>query len=423
MFPRGRSKRGRGGAPQNASPRPILASAEGTFTVNSSLAGQPTSRQYYVPRSPAKNATVPPENAQPLDVPGPYVQLQDVSDETPPKEDETKKRERVAHMERFESVHDEILDTLLENYHDADLLQPCSCEGGEPRVVRCLDCLQAPIVCPQCFLRQHRRAPTHWASIWNADEGFFEKMDISLVMEGSAVFLGHGGQFCECALPRQHFTLVDTNGVHATVIAFCGCNGMPLWKQLLQWREYHHQSHMTMWDFVHVLQLLTDPWVPSNVPDFSKYFDNISRTFQYLDTQLAHGQKHGIDTILPSRTERPYPHRPTGYLGTVCAACPEPGVNMPLGFSAPGYMRHTDSENITSDGNFKANLFIKQDNGSDKALTDGRMYFEQQERFEKFAAAYVVKDIDKVSSLWLIHNGDNSICQPPLFVNPPSTRG
>ena len=51
------------------------------------------------------------------------------------------------------------------------------------------------------------------------------------------------------------------------------------------------------------------------------------------------------------------------------------------------------------DGNFKSNLFYKRDNGTDKALTDGRMYFPPQKDFEDFANSYVVKAEDKVISL------------------------
>jgi hypothetical protein len=50
----------------------------------------------------------------------------------------------------------------------------------------------------------------------------------------------------------------------------------------------------------------------------------------------------------------------------------------------------------TLDGNFKANLFFKRDDGSDIALTDGNMYFPPQEEFERLAKQFVVKEEDKV---------------------------
>ena len=58
--------------------------------------------------------------------------------------------------------------------------------------------------------------------------------------------------------------------------------------------------------------------------------------------------------------------------------------------------RHLVSQHFTLDGNFKANLFFKRDDGSDVALTDGKMYFPSQTEFKGIAKAYVVPEEDKV---------------------------
>ena len=79
-------------------------------------------------------------------------------------------------------------------------------------------------------------------------------------------------------------------------------------------------------------------WLSLN-KDFSKYFDNITRMFQYLETKLACGSNHAADEPLLDELERAYPHRPAGCLGVVCPACPEPGVNMPLATNIPTYLR------------------------------------------------------------------------------------
>jgi hypothetical protein len=65
--------------------------------------------------------------------------------------------------------------------------------------------------------------------------------------------------------------------------------------------------------------------------------------------------------------------------------------------------RHLISWDSTMDGNFKTNLFYKRDNGSDKALTDGRMYFPRQAEYDDIAASYIVKDEDKVNIRLLIN--------------------
>ncbi|KAJ7638078.1 hypothetical protein B0H17DRAFT_1216895 [Mycena rosella] len=71
------------------------------------------------------------------------------------------------------------------------------------------------------------------------------------------------------------------------------------------------------------------------------------------------------------------------------------GVNMPLVVDVPTYLRHLISQHETLDGNFKANLFYKRDNGSDTALTDGKMYFPLQKEFERIAKVYIISEEDK----------------------------
>lgn len=58
--------------------------------------------------------------------------------------------------------------------------------------------------------------------------------------------------------------------------------------------------------------------------------------------------------------------------------------------------RHIISQHLTLDGNFKANLFFERDDGSDKALMDGSMYFLPQTEFETLAKEFVVREEDKV---------------------------
>ncbi|KAJ7701217.1 hypothetical protein B0H17DRAFT_1195494 [Mycena rosella] len=64
-------------------------------------------------------------------------------------------------------------------------------------------------------------------------------------------------------------------------------------------------------------------------------------------------------------------------------------------FNVPKYLWHFTSQHMTLDGNFKANLFFKCDDGSNTALTDGNMYFPVQKEFERIAKVYVVPEEDK----------------------------
>ncbi|KAJ6511215.1 hypothetical protein DFH09DRAFT_1100439 [Mycena vulgaris] len=148
-------------------------------------------------------------------------------------------------------------------------------------------------------------------------------------------------------------------------------------------------------NFILVLQRLADLFFADSVPDIYKNFLAITRFHQELDIIMRRGHAHGVEDPLPGEADRPYPNRPRGYLGLLCAACPERGVNMPLAVNVPRYLRHLISQFLTLDGNFKANLFYKRDDGSDKALTDGRMYFLAQNEYDRIAKEYVVQDEDK----------------------------
>ncbi|KAJ7874329.1 hypothetical protein B0H14DRAFT_3554472 [Mycena olivaceomarginata] len=239
--------------------------------------------------------------------------------------------------------------------------------------------------------------------------------------QNSVVALGHYGERCPDADPGRTFTLVEKNGIHATAISFCCCRtpdgqrGAPEFQQLLRagifpgsvkgpktgytlglldyYREQRSQGKGSAYNFVHVLQRMADPFFEDS--DILANSLAITRFHQHLETIIRRGHAHGLDDPLPSEADRPYPNRPLGYLGVQCAACPERGVNIPLVVSVPKYLRHLISQHLTLDGNFKANLFFKRDDGSDKALTDGRMYFPKQAEFDEIVKAYVVSEEDK----------------------------
>ncbi|KAJ7666845.1 hypothetical protein DFH06DRAFT_1086018 [Mycena polygramma] len=332
-------------------------------------------------------------------------------------------------MDEFRAEQDVFLQTLLSLYYHKQLGGLCVC-GKRKRKVACADCLQADLLCRECWLEKHRTMPTHWAHIWNAKDQFFEKYDFSRVTPNSVISLGHHGARCIDGVAGRSFTLVEQNGIHATAISFCGCrlrkggtSPVPDFEQLLQagifpgsvkspktgytlglleyYRQERNQGKGSAYNFVLVLQRLADPFFASSVPVRHirqlprGNFLAVTRFHPYLDIIMRRGHAHGLDEALPGESDRPYPNRPKGFLGMTCAACPERGVNMPLLINTPRYLRHMIAIWLTLDGNFKANLFHKRDDGSDKALTDGNMYFPNQAEFEAIAKAYVVSEEDK----------------------------
>ncbi|KAJ7048360.1 hypothetical protein C8F01DRAFT_1095209 [Mycena amicta] len=353
--------------------------------------------------------------------------------ETTPACDETGKekaaetQQTVAHMNDLKTHEGAFLRMLLGLHHHPQLLTPCSCPDvdgvSKRRKVACSDCLQPELLCRQCWLDKHRTTPSHWALVWNTKQHFFEKTDFSRVMKNGAIRLGHYGEGCPNSdRARRFFTLVDQNGIHATAIEFCGCkntltfsaepHAQPHFEQLLQARifpgsvkdpktgytlgllDFHRQERNqgkgSAYNFALVLKRMADPFFAGEVPDIYKNFLAISRFYEHLQITMEAGAAHGLGIAIPGELGLPYPNRPTEFLGVICAACPEPGVNMPLVVNVPKYLRHTISKHLTLDGNFKANLFYKRDNGSDVALTDGRMYFPKQEEYDIISKRYIV---------------------------------
>ncbi|KAF7289812.1 CxC2 domain-containing protein [Mycena indigotica] len=298
--------------------------------------------------------------------------IPDYSATMPCETEGNKVRQTVAHMDEFKGQEDVFLRLLLSRHHHSTLLTPCGCGSHRRRT---------------CWINKHRHLPTHWALVWNELDSFFERTDFSRVMKNAVIALGHNGDKCPNATLARSFTLVDLNGIHATAVSFCRCRTTesemgetePKTGYTLNVLEYYKQEHNqgkgSMYNFVHVLQRMADPFFASAVPDIYANFLAVVRFYQYLDILLCRGQAHD-------------------FLGNLCAACPERGVNMPLKVTYPRYLRHLVSQHITLDGNFKVNLFHKRDNGSDHALTDGKMYFPVQAEYNHIAATYVVPNED-----------------------------
>ncbi|KAJ7889997.1 hypothetical protein B0H13DRAFT_2341237 [Mycena leptocephala] len=239
------------------------------------------------------------------------------------------------------------IDLLLSLHYSSQLNTPCACgEPSQVRKVACRDCHQAPLLCRHCWLAKHRTMPTHWAFIWNTKEEFFEKTDFCRVLKNCVIGIGH-----------------QVNGVPTRTWD----DPSPWWIQMGFMPPPFHSAGMA------------DPFFAGAVPDIYSNFLAISRFYESLQITIERGEAHGLDISLPGEVDRPYPNRPPGFLVVDIAS----------------YLRHLISQNLTLDGNWKANLFFKHDDGSDIALTEGKLYFPSQREFEEFAKTYVVPADDK----------------------------
>lgn len=178
---------------------------------------------------------------------------------------------------------------LMEKESDRSVGTVCHC-GERTREVRCVDCDQRELLCRQCWIVAHKHSPLHWAEVWNADRGYFTHQDISTVLtEGYAIPLGHSGNPCRQASKPLFMTIGECNGVHATKVTFCHCEGSASkWHQLFaanllpatvndpqtmftfrvlrHWQIQTLQSNITGYDYVHSLRRMTDNVFTGNIP-------------------------------------------------------------------------------------------------------------------------------------------------------------
>ncbi|KAJ7837757.1 hypothetical protein B0H14DRAFT_3459895 [Mycena olivaceomarginata] len=330
-----------------------------------------------------------------------------------------KKRQTVAHMDELKAQQAVFLDTMLSLHYSSQLHTPCSCSvDRHVRTVACTECLQAELLCPQCWLHKHRTMPTHWALIWDAKGKFFQKHDFCRVMKNASIALGHYGEQCPEADLARTFTLVDTNGIHATAIKFCRCKtvdgerGAPAFQQLLRtgifpgsvedpktgytlglleyYREERNQGKGSAYNFVHVLQRMADPFFAGAVPDIYANFLTITRFHQHLSVIMQRGHAHRDDVPLPGEADRPYPNHADRVSGYAVRSLPRKRREY-----AQHRQRPEVSSHVTIDGNYKNNMFFKHDDGSDTALTDGNMHFPPQKEYEQIAKEYVITKEDK----------------------------
>ncbi|KAJ6568128.1 hypothetical protein B0H10DRAFT_1965119 [Mycena sp. CBHHK59/15] len=268
-------------------------------------------------------------------------------------------RQNVAHMNELRAEEAIFLQLILSLQYNSQVLMPCSCGiDSRLRKVACRDCLQAELLCHQCWVNKHRTMPTHWAFIWNKKDRFFEKHDFCRVMTNATIGLGHYGEW---------------NGIHATTISFCRCptadgkRGDAEFKQLLKAGIF-----------------------PRSVKEPKTGYMLGLLDYYRQERSQGKGSTYNFVHVLRGEVDRAYPNRPKGFLGAICAACPERGVNMPFLVKPPSYLRHLIATFKTLDGNFKQNLFFKRDDGSDTALMDGRMHFPLQAEYIEIAKKHVV---------------------------------
>ncbi|KAF8197200.1 hypothetical protein K438DRAFT_730104 [Mycena galopus ATCC 62051] len=126
-------------------------------------------------------------------------------------------------MEELKAEQPSFLQILMSLHHHAQLGAACACAGGltTRTVAVATACKPSCCVLSAGLINTGRCQRT---GPWLECEGpIFREDRFMSCHEERGIRLGHYGERCPKANLARSFTLVDSNGIHATAISFCRC--------------------------------------------------------------------------------------------------------------------------------------------------------------------------------------------------------
>ncbi|KAK0502190.1 hypothetical protein EDD18DRAFT_1065605, partial [Armillaria luteobubalina] len=188
----------------------------------------------------------------------------------------------------------------------------CGSCGGEA-CFRCASCYNGPSFCQRCIVQAHRCMPFHRIEQWTGN--FY--VHISLKDLGLIVQLGRSpGETCTSPHPSgRQVVVIDTEGIHAVDVAFCGCHRVvDNYVQMLRFQWFpastefprtamtfqalcHFQllsfmSKASAYEYYHTLEWLTDNMgvhcCPVSIDSFFSRLLNIN-IFARISTKFSYG--------------------------------------------------------------------------------------------------------------------------------------
>ncbi|KAJ7734170.1 hypothetical protein DFH07DRAFT_754473, partial [Mycena maculata] len=216
----------------------------------------------------------------------------------------------------------------------------------KPAKYRCRECGGGMLLCRDCCLEKHVKAPLHVVDEWFGT--FFYRRP--LVDLGQRIQFGHApGEACDTPRPgHEGFVVIHDNGIHEVAVDFCGCKRRAKtdepFAQLLKAGWYPAtddrpqtcatfevlekfdlhalQAKTSAYDFYIILERLTDS-TGVKLPDRYQVFLRMAREYRHLLLLLRCGRGHDPSGVWGTAA---------GELTISCPACPRPGVNIQEGW-------------------------------------------------------------------------------------------
>ncbi|KAK7016199.1 hypothetical protein VNI00_018964 [Paramarasmius palmivorus] len=252
---------------------------------------------------------------------------------------------------------------------------------------------------------------------WNGS--FFE--NTSLKELGLVIQLGHdeGGPCALREMARTGFVVVDVDSIQEVSIAYCACRSAEVvgvkWQQLMR-RELYPGSvdypytaftfrvlalfhaltlkgKINLYDFYYGLEMRSNGGGCRDIKDRYDSFRKVTRQWRYLKMLkrggLGNDQTRRLEDIRP------------GELAVRCIACPQPGVNLPLGWqSVPEDQRFLYNKFLSLDACFRLKRRAISSEAADPGLLTGLAYYVDQEPYQRWMkAAPDQKETNDCSSL------------------------
>ncbi|KAK0505477.1 hypothetical protein EDD18DRAFT_1305540 [Armillaria luteobubalina] len=253
--------------------------------------------------------------------------------------------------------------------------------------LRCITCRDVRLFCPACMVALHAACPTHIIQHWNS--AYFDKVPLQTL--GMRYQVGHIiGEVCPHPRPAfgDHFTIIDTNGIHDVALDFCNCiHERPLALQLQRaWlfpatgREPHtavttaaleqfqmltFMGKISAYEYYYSLVQLTDNTNTKTPSDNYGAFVRIVREWSFI-RQL---KRAGI-----GNDPGGWKNAKLASCAVECLACLWPGINIPKVINPNDPDAWLYTLYLGMDGNFRLKRFDVSSEDKDPGLGRGLAY-------------------------------------------------